>query len=209
MSCSAYRDRPEARGRAVRVLRERGRFLHQRPGAPPRRRHRRGILDRSTGPGSILTRPPLSAVMLGLPPFLFVPEAAHAGNTDGSPFRAHRSSPVVDKCPVGKRCARPLGSDGWYSSNADECLLRKRSFLSPGAGEFPRFGPSFLHPHASCCPFRNRIQTWPSFPPVPGAAPLLGGPPPPRPGGPAQPPRATPAARLPWTVGLLPVSLAK
>jgi hypothetical protein len=24
--------------------------------------------------------------MLGLPPFLFVPEAAHAGNTDRSPF---------------------------------------------------------------------------------------------------------------------------
>src|SRR5262245_42095879 len=41
------------------------------------------------------SRPALAAVVFRLPPLLFVPEAAHAGNTDRSPFRAHhRSSPV-------------------------------------------------------------------------------------------------------------------
>jgi hypothetical protein len=39
--------------------------------------------------------------MLGLPPFLFIPEAAHAGNTDRSPFGAHRSfSRFRDKSPM-------------------------------------------------------------------------------------------------------------
>ena len=65
------------------------------------------------GLGSILRRPALPAVVLGLPFLLFVPEAAHAGNADRSPFRAHRCSPVVRQCLVGKRCIRRSGSDGW------------------------------------------------------------------------------------------------
>ncbi len=80
-------------GRAVlRVLGERGCLLHQRPDAAPQRRHNGGII----GPRrSSSARPPLPAVMFGLPLLLLVSESAHAGNADRSPFRAHRSSPVL------------------------------------------------------------------------------------------------------------------
>src|SRR6266853_1276039 len=155
------------------------------------------------GLGSILRRPALSAVVLGLPFLLFVPEAAHAGNADRSPFRAHRCSPVVRQYLMDKRCTRRSGSDGWYSSNTDECLLRERSFPTSER----RISPLWDFFSGTACVMLSLPEQDPtcrSFPLLPGAAPpRLGNPPRPYRARSAMPPRSTPAACCLWTIGFM------
>src|SRR6266566_4822456 len=205
-ACRRYPDeaeQPAQRGRAaLRVPGERGCFLYQRPGAPPQRRRRR-ITDRSTGLGSILRRPALPAVVLGLPLLLFVPEAAHAGNADRSPFWAHRCSPVVRQYLMDKRCIPGSGSDGWYSSNTDECLIPEKLFPTSER----KISPLWDFFSGAACVMLSLPEQDPtcrSFPLVPGAAPpRLGNPPRPYRARSAMPPRSTPAACCLWTIGFM------
>src|SRR6266571_7403132 len=124
-----------------------------------------------------LRRPALPAVVLGLPLLLFVPEAAHAGNADRSPFRAHRCSPVVRQYLMDKRCIRRSGSDGWYSSNTDECLIPEKLFPT-SERRISRLWDFFSGAACVMLSLPEQDQTCRSFPLLPGAAPpRLGNPP--------------------------------
>src|SRR6266567_5739559 len=159
-ACRRYPDeaeQPAQRGRAaLRVPGERGCFLYQRVLHP----NGGGIVGSQIGaPVSdrFLRRPALPAVVLGLPFLLFVPEAAHAGNADRSPFRAHRCSPVVRQYLMDKRCIPRSGSDGWYSSNTDECLIPEKLFPTSERKISPLWD---FFSGAACVmlSFRNRIR---------------------------------------------------